>query len=239
MAHRTDRQALVRTRRGIEIRSAFSLQQPHANVRKIQRHFPQEGPAKRGRKGAAPLRRRSQGHRRRARQGCGGGKVRCTTANIVPHGLLRTRSGNRQGRPVVPRLSAGHAANRRQHQAVTYKLQRICQQKNQGTPKAEELPRSRVRRRSRQWRSQAQSPRKSLIHGHDFSFPSICATFTLLSFSGRSSWQCTALSSPSSTKRKSWTLRRNSRLSASKSSPLPPPPTSPPNLESPPPIFPS
>src|SRR6266481_5969775 len=38
------------------------------------------------------------------------------------------------------------AAERRQHQTVTRKLQRVCQQEDQGTPKAEELPRSGIRR---------------------------------------------------------------------------------------------
>src|SRR5258708_29039662 len=42
MAHRADHQALWRARRRHEIWPALPLQQPHTNVREVQRHFPQK-----------------------------------------------------------------------------------------------------------------------------------------------------------------------------------------------------
>src|SRR5258706_6278161 len=162
MAHRNDHQALWRAWRRDEIWPALPLQQPHANVREVQRRFPEEATAKRRRKSSAPFRSRSQGYRSRTRSSRG-----CLTpgqdpANLLPHGLLRARTRERQGRPVVSGFSAGHAADRRQNQAVPRKFQRVRQQEDQRAAETEELSRSGVCRRSRQRRSQAQSPRENL-----------------------------------------------------------------------------
>src|SRR5580692_7793837 len=87
MAYRVGGQALRRTRRGAKVRAALSIQQSDADIREVQRYFPQKSAVEGRGKIAAALWCGGKGHRGGAREGASGvasgvaagsGGARCT-----------------------------------------------------------------------------------------------------------------------------------------------------------------
>src|SRR2546429_7633893 len=113
-----------------------SLQQPRADLRKIQRHLPEENRNEGRRKAAAAFRRRRQGNR--SGPCAAAAKGRSTRSRnrqpgkSIPHDLLAPRERAGKGREAVRGIPPGQATRRGTHRkTIALELQRIRVEENQ------------------------------------------------------------------------------------------------------------
>src|SRR6266571_2416311 len=162
MAHRSSRQALQRTRRRFEVRATIPLQQPYSDLRKIQRHLPQENEAERRRRHPAAFRRGGKRNRGGARQGTFQGRSsgsRSGNWQSLSHDLHAARKRTGKSREAVRGVSPSQATGRGTHgKTVALQLQSVRAEENQGIAKTEKLQGRGIRRRDRARPGQAKGP---------------------------------------------------------------------------------